>query len=1115
MRKTLFTLTMILGLLAAPMILRAQTNANNEDSPKKMLRFFLNTGEMMDFDAAEIDSITTDIQTQMIWSFGECTTIDLATIDSICYITPTLRISAKELNFGKVAVGNSKTQSFCITNTGNYPETYFVMLDGVFSVEESGQDICLEPGEAKNVNLTFQPKENKSYNGEMSLSSFSAENGLLVLPLAGKGVENDSDEEFVYQEPSETEVEVVLPADIPEEQLGGFKIINSNGEFPVNTSSIPSRIRKVKSTDGLDTPELVFPATAWTSNNGMQLNFLANKWNTPLALSWSFPGENLMEMSPERTAIALLMTEPLLITTNQAEFNNIVKTVKSKRFADVWKPYVSDVTYLYMQGVRQGLCPDYSSITSAKQVIFKLMREVYDNHELELSGVSLDDFSRTPEAAIFRLHNNYKRIIHAYNSRVKMNEANTLVVEREDANLTLVELCEWLLTSSDLVENELSKEKNKEEIEFIEDFKEWIGDIEDFLVDLGLWDADSHLSLPIILDSGHANYWKIVKGSLQGETSSIYEVVSDEIKTEFKNPNNPDSEEFDKIFVDIYGMGRFDGNWDDYSKKDKFRIAFALIHSAYKDFLRPLIELAIGGQKMLDTWGIDDYHYDFRYGKRKLPEIALAKKLAIDFFSEVDNWTTLYNNIKNRDLWEIVKQLTVFMYETLCTIPNELASGNPDDKRTYTNLIYNIYKKWSGNSATSKKFRDKFKEVANELTYLKKANFIGKTINVAEYGLDLGNAIKAFQRSTVKNTFVIDRADHPYITVSQPETFQRMMTGNIHFKWDVYKAKNFGQFKYDMVLNIETPNKKFNVDVFKNLEEKEYEINLGNLLSSNNASDAIQVKYQIIAHHPENPSAIYASTDVEILATLIPINMPLFVDLGLPSGTRWANCNFGADNNNQTGNYFAWGETTGYDNGKTDFSWSNYKYCQGTSTSLLKYCTKSNYGNKGFTDDIIEMEGGDDPVTRIYGYDISIPTKEQWEELMTCCNWTYDYALKGFKVSGKFGLWQKNSIFLPAAGYRQGTSLFDKGTEGYYWSSTLDENSPDDAWFLYFGNGKRENFDYYRCYGRSIRPVLNTKKSDSQQNAPHKAPDTKQQAPAEIHSNGMVVKTMSRSTATQ
>ena len=60
-------------------------------------------------------------------------------------------------------------------------------------------------------------------------------------------------------------------------------------------------------------------------------------------------------------------------------------------------------------------------------------------------------------------------------------------------------------------------------------------------------------------------------------------------------------------------------------------------------------------------------------------------------------------------------------------------------------------------------------------------------------------------------------------------------------------------------------------------------------------------------------------------------------------------------------------------------------------------------------------------------------------------------------------------------GYRSGLNIYDNGTEGQYWSSTIDENSPDDAWFLYVKNIKgtpHEMNSYYRCQGRSIRPVL-------------------------------------------
>ena len=62
------------------------------------------------------------------------------------------------------------------------------------------------------------------------------------------------------------------------------------------------------------------------------------------------------------------------------------------------------------------------------------------------------------------------------------------------------------------------------------------------------------------------------------------------------------------------------------------------------------------------------------------------------------------------------------------------------------------------------------------------------------------------------------------------------------------------------------------------------------------------------------------------------------VDLGLPSGTLWANMNIGATSPENSGDYFAWGETSGYNNGKVEFEWSNYKWSEGTLTDITKYC---------------------------------------------------------------------------------------------------------------------------------------------------------------------------------
>ena len=77
-------------------------------------------------------------------------------------------------------------------------------------------------------------------------------------------------------------------------------------------------------------------------------------------------------------------------------------------------------------------------------------------------------------------------------------------------------------------------------------------------------------------------------------------------------------------------------------------------------------------------------------------------------------------------------------------------------------------------------------------------------------------------------------------------------------------------------------------------------------------------------------------------------------------------------------------------------------------------------------------------------------------------------GVEGYKVTGPNG----NSIFLPAAGDRFGSSLFDAGSYGYYWSSTPYESDDFYAYYLYFNSDKHGVYGYGRNLGRSVRPVL-------------------------------------------
>jgi len=175
-----------------------------------------------------------------------------------------------------------------------------------------------------------------------------------------------------------------------------------------------------------------------------------------------------------------------------------------------------------------------------------------------------------------------------------------------------------------------------------------------------------------------------------------------------------------------------------------------------------------------------------------------------------------------------------------------------------------------------------------------------------------------------------------------------------------------------------------------------------------------------------------------------------YVDLGL--SVNWATFNVGATAPEEYGDYFAWGETEPYyeagyaqesplahwKDGKTaGYKWSNYKYCNGSSSKMTMYCNKSSYGNNGFIDSLTTLLPEDDVANVKWGGDWRMPTLAEFKELHTNCDWEWitQNGVNGWKVTSRKD--QSQSIFLPAAGYRDGTYLSYVGSRGYYWSSSL------------------------------------------------------------------------------
>ena len=202
-------------------------------------------------------------------------------------------------------------------------------------------------------------------------------------------------------------------------------------------------------------------------------------------------------------------------------------------------------------------------------------------------------------------------------------------------------------------------------------------------------------------------------------------------------------------------------------------------------------------------------------------------------------------------------------------------------------------------------------------------------------------------------------------------------------------------------------------------------------------------------------------------------NGHVWVDLGLPSGTKWATTNVGASTPEGYGNYYAWGETTT----KSTYNWSNYKWCNGSSSSMTKYIFLTEYGSSssyGTVDNKATLDLSDDAAYVNWGTSWRMPTKAEQDELRntsyTTWTWTTQNGVNGYIVTSKTN---GNSIFLPAAGYRDDSSLSGAGFLGKYWSSSLKTRYTGDAYYLDFYSsdvGWRSHVG--RFGGLSVRAVL-------------------------------------------
>lgn len=217
----------------------------------------------------------------------------------------------------------------------------------------------------------------------------------------------------------------------------------------------------------------------------------------------------------------------------------------------------------------------------------------------------------------------------------------------------------------------------------------------------------------------------------------------------------------------------------------------------------------------------------------------------------------------------------------------------------------------------------------------------------------------------------------------------------------------------------------------------------------------------------ENLRVVYDNT-TDLVWIDTPQPLCGFVDLGLPSGLKWASCNVGASKPEDFGLYFAWGETQGY-TGITDtkkFKWSDYELCGGSNSTLTKYNNNSSYGT---VDNLTVLEQVDDAA---YTSDKTcrMPTKADLEELTanTTSTWETLNGVNGRRFTSNTN---GNSIFVPAAGSCGDGSVYNVGYNGDLWSSSLHESLPRYGWYLYFSSDDVNMGFNGRFNGLTVRAV--------------------------------------------
>ena len=563
---------------------------------------------------------------------------------------------------------------------------------------------------------------------------------LSILVLSGCSKKDDTPDNPTPEPPTPApQTEVVktqtVTVELPKEidKKVVEELVISNAYGQYKLAELPTEPKHSSTGRGVYENPLLYGTSFQYASLGLIINNVLNKKGEVLMCSIYDPATpGKLLINANETAITRLMLRPELITSNKQEYWQAVNIIKE---LPEFKEYRDQIYNELYNSLKNNKAPNYENLKGDNLVIRALLSKIRAlNSNGNLVEITKGSMKKKDGHFNFTVTNHLKRIIHIYPKSMKIQNNGLISSE------------------SYIEENGIPKME--------------------------------------VLTPQNTNYWKVVYGSfIEGDKSSPFKATTNPIDVTIGKDD-------DKLKLEIYGVGKLDKPFNQYSKEQKLRLVLSYMHGGYNDFIKPIVNLVLGIEDAAAASGTDNFKYDFRYGSNSDPLGQLLGGLTQEFMNDTEQVTKLTKHLLDKEFLQASGQIGKFMIDRIFNNPDE------DRQNLYISDLYKIFKQTVGVSKTTDEFRDLLKNFINQSSHLINANFIAKVVRISELGADVAGAIYTYFSVDAISELQEYRADAPYFTLIAPKEGEPFNdTRKITFRWDFFRG-NFGAFGDTMKIDL-------------------------------------------------------------------------------------------------------------------------------------------------------------------------------------------------------------------------------------------------------------------------------------------------------------------------